>query len=109
MAFTNPHQVQGSAMATTAIAGVVMHNVMMGMIDSIRAARIAREEAHAFHAWDSALGEARHSAAQMSDLAKAAVTMALDAQDEADALRAEVARLRRAVDQRDSVIRSLAA
>ena len=109
MAFTNPHQVQGSLLATGALTAVVMHQTMFGLIDAIRAGRVARQEAQAYAAWNAALGDARHDAKQMGNLAKAAVSAALDAQDEADALRAEVARLRRAVDQRDSVIRSLAA
>jgi len=107
MAFTNPHAVQGGALATGAIAAVVMHQTIFGLIYAIRAGRIAREEEAAHGAWDHALSSARHDAGQMSTLAKAAVTMALDAQDEAAELRAEIARLRRAVDQRDAVIRSL--
>lgn len=109
MAFTNPHAVQSSAFAFGAMTAFVAHDAIFGLLGAIRDARTQRAEAHAYAAWDSALGDARHSAAQMGDLAKAAVTAALDAQDEADALRAEVARLRRAVDQRDNVIRSLAA
>ena len=53
--------------------------------------------------------EERKAVGQANNELKAAVTAALDAQDEADALRAEVERLRRAVDQRDAVIRSIAA
>ncbi|WP_279482220.1 hypothetical protein [Aureimonas sp. SK2] len=109
MAFTNPSAVQSSALAFGAMGAFVAHQTLFGLLEAVRDARNARAEAHAYHAWDSALGEARHSAAQMGNLAKAAVEAALDAQDEADALRAEVARLRRAVDQRDDVIRSLAA
>ncbi|MEF2550925.1 hypothetical protein VQ042_06030 [Aurantimonas sp. A2-1-M11] len=108
MAFTNPYAVQRGALATGAIAAVVMHETIFGLIDAVRAGRIAREEAAAHDAWDYALSAARHDAGQMSALAKAAVEAALDAQDEAAELRAEVGRLRRAVDQRDAVIRSLA-
>lgn len=108
MAFTNPHAVQSGLLTTGAITAVVGHNLMMGLIDGLRAARAGREDAHAYAAWDHALGEARHSAAQMTTIAKAAVTAALDAQDEADALRLEVAQLRRAVAQREACIRALA-
>ncbi|BDA85499.1 hypothetical protein Sa4125_30410 [Aureimonas sp. SA4125] len=108
MAFTNPNQVNGSLLATGAITAIVGHNLTMGLLDGMRAARAQRADNAAMAAWDHALGEARHSAGQMTNLAKAAVGAALDAQDEAEALRAEVARLRRAVDQRDNVIRSLA-
>lgn len=107
MAFTNPHAVQRGALATGAIAAVVMHETIFGLIDAVRADRIAREEAAAHGAWDLALSSARHDVEQMSALAKSAVEAALDAQDEAAEHRAEVARLRRAVDQRDAVIRSL--
>lgn len=107
--FTSPAQVQAGVMATGAITAVVTHNLMLGLVDGIRAARVARQEAHAFAAWDAALGDARRDAAQMGNLAKAAVEAVLDAQDEAEALRAEVARLRRSVDQREAVIRALAA
>ncbi len=109
MAFTNPYAAQRSVLAVGAIGAVVAHETLFGLLGAVRDARNARAEAHAYAAWDNALGEARHSAEQMGALAKAAVTAALDAQDEADALRAEVARLRRAVDQRDGVIRALAA
>lgn len=107
MAFTNPYAVQRGALASGAIAAVVVHQTIFGLIDAIRAGRIAREEEAAHSAWDHALAAARHDAGQMSALAKAAVESALDAQDEAAELRAEVARLRRAVDQRDAVIRSI--
>lgn len=109
MAFTNPYAAQRSVLAVSAIGAVVAHETMFGLLNAIRFSRVARQEAQAYAAWDDALGEARHNASQMGNLAKAAVSAALDAQDEAEALRAEVARLRRAVDQRDAVIRSLAA
>ena len=107
MAFTNPYAVQRGALAIGAIAAVVMHETIFGLLDAIRAGRIAREEEAAYGAWDHALSSARHDAGQMSALAKASIEAALDAQDEAAELRAEIARLRRAVDQRDAVIRSL--
>ncbi len=108
MAFTNPSAVQSSLLSTGAITGLVLHNMTMGLIDGLRAARADREDAHAYAAWDHALGTARHSAAQMTTIAKAAVVAAMDAQDEADALRLEVAQLRHAVAQREACIRALA-
>ena len=107
MAFTNPHAVQSSLIGTGAITGIVIHEMTMGLINGMRTARAQRADAHAMAAWDHALGEARHSTSQMTSLAKAAIGAALDAQDEAEALRAEVAQLRRAVAQRDAVIRAI--
>ena len=41
MAFTNPHAVQRGALATGAIAAVVMHETIFGLIDAVRADRVA--------------------------------------------------------------------
>ncbi len=109
MAFTNPARVQGGVICAGAVTAIVGHQVMMGMIQSIRDGRAAKNDAVAMQAWDRALSGARNDARKLGDLAKVAVVAALDAQDEVNALRAEVARLRRSVDQRDGVIRALAA
>lgn len=108
MAFTNPSRVQGSLLTTGALTAIVGHQMIFGLLDDLRAVRTQRADNAAMAAWDHALGSALHSARTMSELAKNAVSAALDAQDEAEALRVEVAQLRRAVAQRDSAIRALA-
>lgn len=108
LAFTNPYAAQRSVLAFGAMGAVAANETLLGLLFAVRDARAARHEAHAYAAWEAALGDARRDAVKMGDIAKAAIVAALDAQDEAEALRVEVAQLRRAVAQREACIRALA-
>ena len=107
VAFERPGQVTGGLTMSAAAIASVGQGLILGGLQAAVAHRAAQADAAALDAWDHELRRARGDAAALGDLAKQAVTAMLDAEDEAAALRAEVAALRRAVAERDTAIRAL--
>ena len=107
-AFETSGQVTSGLTMSAGAVAAVGNTMLVGALQAVVAHRAAQADAAALDAWDRELRRARGDAAALGDLAKQAVTAMLDAEDEAAALQAEVAALRRAVAERDTAIRALA-
>ncbi|MFC3693193.1 hypothetical protein ACFOWB_13300 [Chenggangzhangella methanolivorans] len=107
VAFTNPSKVSGQAIGLGAVTGMVLGQGMASAVQNIVAQANDRLSKQAYGAWQSELDAARGSAVHLADIAERTIAAYGKALNRNDDLEAEVARLRRAVAQRDAALGAL--
>jgi uncharacterized membrane protein len=107
VSFTNPSKVSGQAISLGAATGAILGQGMASMVQGLAAQANDRLARQAYGAWQSELDAARGSAVQVADIAEKVIVAYGSALNRNDDLEAEVARLRRAVAQRDAALGAL--